>query len=104
GLTGIGSVAPPIIVRSVMAPYSDGIELVHWARRRGGWAAVDELWRNPPTTSEQMLHPEKLLAREPAEPIGVPVAPPAGPSAVLYHDVMGEQSVRLMFEEWLPRT
>ena len=57
---------PTIVKRSVISPYVDGIELVHWARRQGGWAAVDALWAKPPTTTEQLLHPQKLTAREPA--------------------------------------
>ncbi len=93
---------PGIVKRSVIAPYLDGLDLVHWARRHGGWPKVDEIWRDPPRTTEQLLHPEKLVAREPAEAIDVPPAPPGGPTTVLYHDVIGEQSVRLLFEEWLP--
>ncbi len=94
---------PDILKRSIVSAYTDGLRLVHWARRRGGWAAVDALWAHPPTTTEQLLHPEKLLAHEVGDAIPVPVADPAGPSHVLYHDIEGEQSVRLVFEGWMPR-
>lgn len=93
---------PDILKRSLIAPYVDGIVLVHWARRRGGWAAVDALWRDPPTTTEQLLHPDKLLAHEAAEVVPVPVPPPGGPARVVYHDVIGEEALRLLFEEWMP--
>ena len=33
----------------------------------GGWDAVDEAWRSPPTTTEQLLHMAKYDAHEPAE-------------------------------------
>ncbi len=95
--------APTIIKRSLIAPYIDGIVFVHWARRRGGWRAVDEIWKNPPTTTEQLLHPEKYLTHEPAEAIAIPVPPPSGPSEVMYRDIFGEESVDLLFEEWMPR-
>jgi hypothetical protein len=94
---------PSILKRSVVAPYVDGIALVHWARRRGGWAAVDAVWRSPPATTEQLLHPEKMLAHEVGEAIPVPLAPPNGPAKDIYHDIMGEESNRILFEEWMGR-
>ncbi len=94
---------PDILKRSIVSAYVDGIRLVHWARRRGGWAAVDALWAHRPTTTEQLLHPAKLVAHEVGDSIAVPLPDPAGPSKVLYHDIEGEQSVRLVFEGWMPR-
>ncbi len=38
--------------------YSDGVSFVAEAYRRGGWPAVDALYRNPPQSSHQILHPE----------------------------------------------
>ena len=94
---------PTIVKRSVISPYIDGIDLVHWARRQGGWAAVDSIWAQPPSTTEQLLHPAKLTAREPALKVAIP-RPAAGTTlSVVYHDVLGEQSLRLLFEEWVPR-
>jgi hypothetical protein len=92
----------PILKRSVISPYVDGLRLVHWARRRGGWQRVNEIWRHLPESSEQLLHPEKLEAHEPVEIVPVPMAPRAGPSTLLYQDVLGELSVRLLLEERLP--
>ena len=37
--------------------YSDGVRFVAEAYRRGGWQAVDALYRNPPQSSHQILHP-----------------------------------------------
>jgi hypothetical protein len=93
---------PTILKRSVIAPYIDGILFVHWARRQGGWARVNSVWRRPPATTEQLLHPDKYLKNEPAELIPIP-ANPALADRAMYHDILGEQALRLMFEEWLPR-
>jgi hypothetical protein len=38
--------------------YSEGVRFVAEAYRRGGWAAVDALYRKPPQSSHQILHPE----------------------------------------------
>jgi hypothetical protein len=94
---------PGIVKRSVVAPYVDGIVFVHWFRRRGGWAGVDSVWRNLPVSTEQILHPEKLVAGERPEVVPVPAPAKQGPATLLYRDVLGEQSVRLLFEEWMPR-
>ncbi|HLX04100.1 MAG TPA: hypothetical protein VKR28_01135 [Candidatus Binatus sp.] len=37
--------------------YSEGVRFVAEAYRRGGWSAVDALYRNPPQSSHQIMHP-----------------------------------------------
>lgn len=95
--------APPVLVRSLLAPYVDGLAFTNFMRRRGGFANVDEAWGAPPVSTEQLLHPEKYLAHEPPLVVSLPVAPPHAPElAERFHDVLGEQTLRLLFEEWLP--
>lgn len=91
---------PPIIQRSLSAPYQDGLNFVFALRNRGGWAAVDAAWKDPPKTSEQILHLDKFDQREPALAVSVPQSPGASFRLVL-HDTWGEQNLRLVFEEWL---
>jgi hypothetical protein len=94
---------PEILKRSLIGPYIDGILLVHFLRRRGGWAEVDRVWHSPPTTTEQLLHPEKLLAHEAALVVAAPPAPEGFPASSAFADVLGEQSLRQLLEEWVPR-
>jgi hypothetical protein len=94
---------PTLLKRSIVAPYVDGVVFVHAQRRAGGWPAVDAAWRALPTTTEQILHPEKYAKREPAEAVPVPPAPKGGPDKLLFRDVLGEQALRLLFEEWVPK-
>jgi len=93
---------PAILKRSIVAPYTDGVVFVHALRRAGGWAAVDAAWRKPPTTTEQILHPEKYVAQEGATKVASPPPPPGGPSEAIYVDQLGEQGLRLIFEDWMP--
>lgn len=97
---------PAIVRRSLVAPYVDGLLFVHALRRRGGWKAVDAAWNSRPTSTEQILHIDKYLAREPAIVVEVPAPPPAASGEAAYSlllsDVWGEQSLRLLFEEWMP--
>jgi hypothetical protein len=95
--------APPVLVRSLLAPYIDGLAFTNFLRKIGGFARVDEAWRTPPVSTEQLLHPDKYLAHEPPLVVSLPPAPPHAPELVeRFHDVMGELTLRLLFEEWLP--
>ncbi len=70
-----GVIDNPILARLLQLPYADGAATVVRLARDHGWAAVDALYAELPSTSEQMLHIDKLLAREPAVPIRVDPAP-----------------------------
>ena len=93
---------PAILRRSLIAPYADGLRFVHELRRRGGFEEVNRAFAKPPTSTEQVLHIEKYLVDEPRD-VALPSAPPGDGWKLTFHDVWGEQSVRLLLEEWLPR-
>jgi hypothetical protein len=40
-------------------PYSDGPKFVRGIYNEGGWDAVNAVYENPPTSTEQVIHPEK---------------------------------------------
>jgi hypothetical protein len=93
---------PGFLVRALISPYADGLTFVREIRARGGgWAAVDAAWRERPISTEQILHPDKYLAREPVLPVA-PIALPPGFVKTTFRDVMGEQGLKLLFEEWAP--
>ncbi len=55
--------AAPSVVRATLGfPYEHGLRFVAALHRRGGWPAVDAAFVRPPTSSEQILHPERYLA------------------------------------------
>ncbi len=60
---------PPALVASIRFPYTAGADFVANLERRGGWELVDEAFRDPPTTTEQVLHPAKWVAREEGEKV-----------------------------------
>ncbi|MDZ4765986.1 MAG: hypothetical protein SGI73_15680 [Chloroflexota bacterium] len=55
---------PAILGRELALPYENGLAFVLNVWRDGGWDAVNAAFANPPTTTEQILHPEKYLAGE----------------------------------------
>jgi hypothetical protein len=91
---------PPVLERLLTAPYVDGVAFVERLRREGGWSRVNDVWRDPPTTTEQVLHPEAYARREAGRPLERP--PPPHPSCrELYSDVLGEQTLRCLLFEWV---
>jgi hypothetical protein len=55
---------PEVLARELLFPYEEGYGFVLDIAREDGWKAVDAAYANPPTTTEQILHPEKYLAGE----------------------------------------
>jgi hypothetical protein len=99
---GPGASAPHIMRSSLAAPYIYGTLFVHQLRRHGGWNEVNRAWDNPPTTTEQMLHPEKWRTQEPAVTVPAPTFAALGPGwKIADEDSEGELGVRLAFEEWM---
>lgn len=54
--------APYSIGYSMLFPYTSGLRFVHAVLKQGGWTAVDHAFRNPPESTEEVLHPEKFFA------------------------------------------
>ncbi len=63
--------APPILRVTLVAPYLRGLQFIAAVQGRGGWPAVNNAHRRPPSTTEQVLHPDKYFAREAGESIEV---------------------------------
>jgi hypothetical protein len=98
---------PPLVAVSMVDPYIRGAFLVSEAWARGGWTRVAQLYREPPQSTEQVLHPiEKLLdARDP--PIAIRLPTPAAPPGVhftsaepLLQETAGELDWRCYFKTW----
>jgi hypothetical protein len=62
--------APEFLMDSTSFPYEMGEIFVGELLERGGWGAVNDAYRNPPTTSEQIYDPDRYLAREQALSVG----------------------------------
>jgi hypothetical protein len=61
---GVGALFPPLLTETFIFRYRDGLHFVEAMRRARPAVSVDEIFRRPPATSEQVLHPEKYLANE----------------------------------------
>ena len=64
-LTGLSLALAPLLGQEFAARYTDGADYVRTQQRVGGWQRVNELLTDPPQSSEQILHADKLETREP---------------------------------------
>lgn len=55
---------PPFALKDAEFPYIKGLEFVEYLYGRGGWGMVNEAYRRPPESTEQILHFEKYLIYE----------------------------------------
>jgi hypothetical protein len=65
--------APVAIREALIFPYRAGFTFVAALRRRQPWSAVDAAFRKPPTSTEQIIHPDRYLAGE--QPIAIAIDP-----------------------------
>ena len=55
----IYSELPEALFRDFAFPYLQGADFVKRYYRLGGWARVNEVWQDPPLSTEHILHPER---------------------------------------------
>jgi len=95
----------PLVVRTeLLFPYIDGFNFVRQAYRQAGndYAVLDDLFKNPPESTAQLLHPEKY--RNHVHPVDVQlgdVAARLGPDwRKVGSGVLGELDTRVLLEQW----
>lgn len=93
--------APAYLRETLAFPYVEGLEFVMTVRRTRPWSAVDALWKRPPESTEQILHPEKYERRESPVAIAAQVLPGLLPELRLAGvDTLGELAIRI----WLAQS
>ena len=94
---------PPALLATLGVQYHDGAAFVGRALRDGGWRAVDAVHEDPPTSTEQILHPERYFDIRDA-----PMAVTLGGTEILtgwtpvVQDTFGEVFVRVIAERMFP--
>jgi hypothetical protein len=97
--------APLVLRQELLFPYTDGLRFVRRLYDQGGYAAVDQAFRDPPGSTEQILHPEKYLQRQ--EPNVIELASTdqiLGPEWTdVSSNTMGELDLRVLIEQFTDR-
>ncbi len=93
--------APPILTESLLFPYLRGRVKCARLVNDGGWKALDEAYKNPPLSTEQVIHPEKLRAK-PDAPTAVDLGKiDAGPGwKEVTRNVVGEMQLAVLLKKY----
>ena len=67
-----GGGAERYFAESLTFPYVSGLRFIAGAYRRGGWAAVDAIDRNPPATTAEIIDPAGYAAARSHDPAPLP--------------------------------
>lgn len=94
--------APLVLREELLFPYQAGLRFVQSLERQGGFAAVDAAFRDPPQSTEQVLHPEKYRAREAPVQVELPdlAAALGGGWRQTVANVLGELDLRILVEQF----
>lgn len=93
--------APEYLRAMLLFPYQEGQQFVTALTVAGGTKALDEAFRHPPTSTHEILHPDKFL-HDRHEP--VPVEVPAVATnewRLIGNNVLGEFGIRSMLQQQL---
>jgi hypothetical protein len=92
---------PQAVLVPLLDSYTKGALVSLAAYKRGGWKAVDELYKNPPESTEQTLHPDTKLFPTRDHPKQVTV--PKLEGTQLVDNVLGELMWQIYFALWTPK-
>jgi hypothetical protein len=91
-ISGFGSI-PSSLQNLLIFPYTSGLRFAHTLLLEDGYKAVDKAFKNPPESTEEILHPEKYLKGEKSYRMvtdeEVAIELPEGAKEI-YKDVFGE--------------
>lgn len=93
---------PAYFTEQLFFPYIDGTAYVRRAVKAGGWAEIDRIWRNPPLSTSEILHPEArpFVPATDLLPARTDALAPAG-FRPLYCDTLGEWGLRYLLRRGL---
>lgn len=91
--------APRFIRELLMFPYLGGLRFVIEARQGRTWKQFDAIYKNPPVSTEQILHPERYFAKD--DPILLNYTPNIAGATKIYDNVFGEMQMLLMLKSQL---
>jgi hypothetical protein len=99
----MGSAYPAYLEENLLTAYLAGTDLVKRAYDRGGFDGVNRLYRHPPQSMEQVLHPDKYFSQSDPPLAALASLPKAWREAgwrQVARGVWGELNTRIILKEW----
>lgn len=100
--TAVINSLPSWFAEDLTFPYDSGFGFVARLVHELGIVGVNQAYERPPTTTEQILHPEKYFAQEPAREVSMPAAEVAG-YEVFEEGIFGEWNLMLYLLDGVSR-
>lgn len=106
-LSGFSQIAkiPESLLEGLLFQYYGGVSFVSRLLTEKGWPGVDLLYKSPPLSTEQVLHPEKFFDM-PDPPIDIVLKDLStlfsSDWEKIEDNVLGELMVRVLFREFVP--
>ena len=85
---------PGILKHQLIMPYIQGLNFVDYVHKRRRWHGVNKLLKNPPLSSEQVLHPAKYYKKE--LPVNVKIAYRPEGYSLYFSGVIGEYYLNVL--------
>jgi hypothetical protein len=89
--------APTFLKETLIFPYFGGLGFVTAIHRQAPWSKVNDAFKNPPESTEQILHPEKYATHEAAVKITPAPLAALGARKEIRRDVLGEFEWKILF-------
>jgi len=90
---------PLFIVKSLLFPYTTGLSFVTGRYGAGGWAAVNDLYKRPPNSTQVVIHPNLYQAGKTWSTPAFPNLAAATGCTPLRANTFGELSMSLMLQQ-----
>jgi hypothetical protein len=98
--------APLILRQQLLFPYVHGLAFVKAVLRRDGWPGLAQVYRRPPVSTTQIMHPDKYFAALPEMPaqvtLDIAATELSTPWKKLKRDVLGEFLLSVVLQQFLP--
>lgn len=99
--------APEYIRRGVVFPYVDGFKFAMAVKEEGGWEAINQLYKDPPLSTEQIIHPSKFLKeRDYPTLIDIPILREmlGNQWKLLHTDCLGQANIHALIKEFYKKS
>lgn len=90
----------PLTESATYFPYQEGAAFVALLYQKGGWSTVSAAFKNPPRSTEQVLHPERYFSGDAPTSIQLPALRLNGWHSIA-EDTLGELYLRIYLEHKL---
>jgi len=92
---------PRFVLEELYFPYTTGFEFAERQAARRGFSGVDDAFRKPPVSTEQIIHPDRYEAGQGWEPPPLPDVAAAASCTDVRRGTLGESTLATVLDEHL---